>query len=276
MIGVKKSTSLDVIRDFSSAIGEQTKQNVRELVECDFSTTGLVELTVSQLALMDAMQPYFNYHMCVCGIPKITLTGTVEDWKKVRAKAAALAAYDLDWWLQELLPILDHFVTAREGRPDVSFWRRICRQDGGTITGNAYNKVPDFISGWLSVFFPYNKQNKRRDLRWDAPKPRPWARNSGVVPRDPEASKDQSAEFGLRIYNSDLPSGMSSAPVEISSPGGKLRMRLLGGFVGVQQDPETLTLRPALSWCAAECVAVTPKDSGSSAPGKSQKRRKLS
>lgn len=31
----------------------------------------------------------------------------------------------LDWWLEELLPVLDHFVRAREGNPDVKFWQRI-------------------------------------------------------------------------------------------------------------------------------------------------------
>ncbi|GAQ85233.1 hypothetical protein KFL_002250130 [Klebsormidium nitens] len=251
----------DVIRDFASAVGERTKSNVGIVMECDFSTTGLVELTVSQLALMDAMQPYFNYCTeCICGIPKITLTGTVEDWKKIRAKAAALAAYDLDWWLQELLPVLDHFVPAREGRPDVTFWQRICRQDGGTVTGMAYNKIPEFVSGWLSVFFPYDSQNRKRDLRWDAPKPMPWPPRSKVVPHDPEASKDQSAEYGLRIYNTDFPSGVSSAPINVKLRRGEsLQLKLLGGFVGVEQDPVMLTLKPAISWCAAQCLPPAPQ-----------------
>jgi hypothetical protein len=63
--------------------------NVRELVECNFSTSGPVELTASQVALMDAMSPYFDYEiMAICGIPEVTLTGTVEDWKKVKGRSA--------------------------------------------------------------------------------------------------------------------------------------------------------------------------------------------
>lgn len=120
------------------------------------------------------------------------------------------------------------------------------------------------------MFFPYDSENKRRDLRWDAPKLEPWP--PGSEAEDPDASNDQSAEYGLRIYNDDLPSGMSSAPVDISSPGGTLRMRLLGGFVGVEQDPKTLTLRPALSWCATECVKKARKSGNT---GRRQ-RRKLS
>lgn len=70
-------------------VERRTKSNVGIVMECDFSTTGLTERTVSQLALMDAMQPYFNYRLgCICGIPKINLTGTVDDWKKVRNPAS--------------------------------------------------------------------------------------------------------------------------------------------------------------------------------------------
>lgn len=104
-------------------------------------------------------------------------------------------------------------------------------------------RIPEFVSGWLSVFFPYDKQNFKRDLRWDAPK------------HDSEVSKDQSGEYGLRIYNKDFPSGVSSAPVMVILPNGKpLHVKLLGGFVGVEQDPVTLTLKPAISWGAAECM----------------------
>jgi hypothetical protein len=65
--------------------------NVRELVECNFSCTGPVELTASQVALMDAMSPYFHYEMlCICGIPEVTLTGTVDDWKKVKGRSMVI------------------------------------------------------------------------------------------------------------------------------------------------------------------------------------------
>ena len=80
------------------------------------------------------------------------------------------------------------------------------------------------------------------------------------MPHDPEASKDQSAEYGLRIYNKDFPSGVSSAPVKIQLQSGEaIQIKLLGGFVGVEQDPVTLTLKPAISWCAAQCMPPAPQ-----------------
>ena len=44
------------------------------------------------------------------------LTGTPDDWVRIRERATMLAKYDLDWWIDELLPVLDHFVKVRRYR----------------------------------------------------------------------------------------------------------------------------------------------------------------
>src|SRR5262249_44382943 len=81
---------------------------------CDFSTTGPVERTVSEVALLDVLQPYFSYNVaCICGIPSVTLEGTPADWQKLCAKVDLLTPFGLDWWLAELRPICDQFVSAR-------------------------------------------------------------------------------------------------------------------------------------------------------------------
>ena len=105
-----------VFPEFAEKIAAKTKGGVAELAQCDFSTTTPVERVVSQITLMDTVQHYFQYTMCCgCGFPSITLTGTPADWERVRSKAAALRSYDLDWWLDALLPALDHFVQAAHG-----------------------------------------------------------------------------------------------------------------------------------------------------------------
>ena len=61
--------------------------------------------------LMDSFKEYFSYIVYTeCGIPKITLEGTVDDWKKLRDRALGLAQYDLVWWVEALEPVLDQFV----------------------------------------------------------------------------------------------------------------------------------------------------------------------
>jgi len=140
-----------VFPEFSAQIKENTVDGTVDLIQSDFSTTGPVERIVSHITLMDVVQHYFSYTMCCgCGFPSITLTGIPEDWKKIRAKAASLEAYGLDWWLNGLLPVLDQFVEAAEGRPDVEFWRSLCMINTGT-SFPCYSP----LTGWVQVFFPY-------------------------------------------------------------------------------------------------------------------------
>ena len=100
---------------------------------------------------MDAVQHYFSYTMCCgCGFPSITLTGTPADWRKIRRKAEQLQKYGLDWWLRALLPALDQFVAASEGKPNLDFWMSLCH----THTGHSFD-VYEPLTGWVQVFFPY-------------------------------------------------------------------------------------------------------------------------
>jgi len=140
-----------VFPEFSTLIKANSVEGTTELIENDFSTTGPVERIVSHITLMDAVQHYFSYTLCCgCGFPSITLTGDVEDWQKIRAKAEALRKYGLDWWLAGLLPALDQFVAAARGEPDLNFWRSLCMINTGT-------SFPHYepLTGWVQVFFPY-------------------------------------------------------------------------------------------------------------------------
>jgi len=141
----------NVFPEFSSLIAANCVPGTTELIENDFSTTGPVEKVVSHITLMDAVQHYFTYTMCCgCGFPSITLTGTPEDWEKIRAKAERLSKYNLDWWLAALLPALDQFVAAAQGQPDLDFWRSLCMINTGTSF-----PVYEPLTGWVQVFFPY-------------------------------------------------------------------------------------------------------------------------
>ena len=54
----------------------------------------------------------------MCGIPSITLEGTVEDWKMLREKTLTLSRFDFQWWTDTIKPILDDFVNASCGNID--------------------------------------------------------------------------------------------------------------------------------------------------------------
>jgi len=72
------------------------------LVTGDFSTTTAIEKAAFQVTLMDAMKSYFRYSMVTaCGIPEITLEGSVEDWQMIETKAQEFAQYDLEVWIEQ-------------------------------------------------------------------------------------------------------------------------------------------------------------------------------
>jgi hypothetical protein len=56
---------------------------------------------------MDTMKNYFLYRIVGCGISKVKLFGTLEDWIKIRKNVEYLREFELDWWIDKLIPILD-------------------------------------------------------------------------------------------------------------------------------------------------------------------------
>lgn len=203
--------------EFSDKIAEYIGKK-RDLIVSEFSTTGLVERAASEVVLMDAMQSYFSYSCrTACGIPNVTLLGTVEDWSKVEAKAAALSEFKCEEWIKVLSPVLAQFTAAAQGNPDLTFWKSIYKDGGGS--GGPY------VSGWVNAFFPYlAKGRKNRDL-------------SGT---------------NYCNHTDAYPSGLSSVPFVWHYFATDYEMQFLGGFVGMSQDPSTLAVRPALGWAVAD------------------------
>ncbi|GAA1551435.1 hypothetical protein GCM10009827_085030 [Dactylosporangium maewongense] len=200
-----------------------------ELFECDFSTSTPVERTAGRVVLLDAYSPYFAlWLVAVCGIPSVTLTGTVEDWRRIRGRVDALPRFGLDSWCRSLAPILDEFVGAASGAPDVAFWQRI------------YSPVDAYggevITGWVTRFYPYlagsavDRPNPMLDL--PVGEPRDVPRNQGP---------------GIR--SSSVPATLSRVVVHVNDQigGDNGVVALHAGLVAVAQDPDG-ALRPVAGW----------------------------
>jgi hypothetical protein len=214
----------EVFAAFSERVGARTGE-LRDIVVCDFTTTDAASRAASEIALLSAAQPFFAYQVrSMCGIPAITLTGTPDDWRAVRARAARLASYELGWWTSALDPILEHFVRAAEGDVDVAHWSTLYKQNNGS--GGPY------ISGWINVLLPYLQCHQGT-----VPNPyvESWSRGMG-------------APFGGGPTTEQLPSGLSRVPFLWKHLDRELRMELLGGFAGVGQDPSTGRVRPEIGW----------------------------
>jgi hypothetical protein len=229
--------------DRAGVVGQLSDQiathvgKARDFVVADFSTTGPIERTSSEIALLSAMQHYFEYQLSSsCGIPEITLLGEADDWRSIRRRVNALAEYDLEWWTRPLGAVLDHFVDAADGRVDTEFWQSIYKLN--KKSGGPY------LTGWIAVLFPYLSPSNRRgnDAR--------EALERSAYLSDWKRGMKQS--FGGGPTTRDLPAGLSMAPFTWDCVGQKLDMELLAGFVAVSQDPRTLALRPAIGWSVRE------------------------
>jgi hypothetical protein len=239
------------IAGFSSQIREATDPVLHETLVCDFSTTTPAVRTASEVALMDTFSSYFTYVMyCVCGIPKITIEGTPDDWRRIRARVEVLATYDLEWWVSRLRPILDEFVLAAEGRPNTEFWQAIYKPVKAYATEAA--------TGWITDLFPYlgDAPDRRRSHVFEHER-RDWVSfvdNGGQARRGPF---NHLAAAG--VAPKSFPSGLSSARVKVKFRfGSRAEVDLLGGFFGVEQNPVDMTLAPLIGWCVVETPPEKP------------------
>lgn len=214
----------EAFASWAGQIRDHVGYDVHDALICDFSTTGPVERAASQIVIMDVFERYFHYVvMCICGIPSITLEGTSADWQRLADKAAALSPFDLDWWLEHLLPICEQFVRASRGDVDLEHWQGICKlreEYGG-----------DIINGWIAKLFPY--------LRGFA--------------HGPCNRRNPIFATGEGFTTFDAPSGLSRVPFAWRDAlGHERKMEAVGGLVGVKQDSETMALRPEVGWAVRD------------------------
>ncbi len=124
-----------VFSELSEQIRTHIGSEAHSSVTPTFSTTSLVEKAAFEVTLMDAMQEYFDYSvMTRCGIPEYYIEGTPADWKLLKDKAEGLKQFELDWWIASLMPFLEEFIAAAEGKPNPRFWQgffKVRDQSGG-------------------------------------------------------------------------------------------------------------------------------------------------
>jgi hypothetical protein len=218
-----------LVASFGRRLADETAE--AGLFACDFSTSTDVERVAGQIVVLDAYAPYYSLWMfCVCGIPSITLTGTVGDWQKIRDRVDALAAFGLDGWCRSLAPIADEFVRAAAGAADTGFWRRIYNP------ADAYGG--EVITGWAARLYPYLKSEGVAD------RPNPLL---GLPIGEPRGFTGGYRGPGVR--SSWVPATLSRVIVQVNDEVERdnRTVALHGGLVGVAQDPDG-ALRPVAGW----------------------------
>jgi hypothetical protein len=224
-----------IISQLSEQIRENSDPFLYENLSCEFSTTTPTIRTAMHIALMDGYQRYFSYEsMCVCGIPKINLEGTPEDWQRIRERIEVLASFDLGWWMNRLAPIVDQLIATAKGAPDLAFWQAIYKPE------KVY--AAELATGWISDLFPY--VGKEPPLRRN---PDLGVERIEWLPQKTAANQRPGISLGT------FPSGISRAPVKVTYPDDSaIPIELLGGFFGVSQAPEDGALAPIINWAVVK------------------------
>jgi hypothetical protein len=201
---------------FSNQLSEYIGKK-RDLIVNRFSTTGPIELAASEIVLMEAMSKYFDYTCCTCcGIPEITLLGSVSDWQDILVRVRNIAEFDLAWWTAKIEPIAQEFVAAAQGQANVSFWRNIFKSDGGS--GGPY------ISGWITDLFPYLRDYKTETFT---------VRNTFNQTRH---------EYTTNMF----PMGLAKVPFKWEYYQLEYKMELAAGFSGYVMEEDCI--KPHVGW----------------------------
>jgi hypothetical protein len=150
-----KEFAEESIAGFAERVAATTKNGMAAFFTDPTSTATPASRIACAITLMDAAKSYFHYRSgFICGIPSITLRGTLEDWQVLREKVVWIRQMmEKDGlpicgnWLRLVEDVVDKMVEAVEtGESDRQFWSSIARRVRGGCGG-------PFFDGWITLFY---------------------------------------------------------------------------------------------------------------------------
>lgn len=142
---------------------KEIKKNVKnpelaDWMDPKFSTTTEADRITCAIVLMGCHKEYFNYSgKCGCGIPKVTIKGSLTDWINMRDKLNKLLEFNLDnnymvTWHKMLVPIINNFIKCYD-KPDLNWWSKILYghcQVSECLSSMGEGYRPSSITGWIT------------------------------------------------------------------------------------------------------------------------------
>merc|ERR1719499_62721 len=231
----------EVFKEMSEMIEENIGKDMYDILCPEFTTTTSLTRACNELALMNALKKYFKYKVyTLCGISKIKLFGTTEDWQTIQHNISILKEMELDWWYDHLEWILDNFTRASKGeKTDESFWECIYKAHKGGGSG-----AHPTVDGWATNFFLYiNKEIRDK--------------NSFRTMKQLQDQYNGVKSPGFRMKNPGVPQtaipvGLSKTPFIWQFGDGEdakmISKNFFGGFCGAMLDETDKYIYPILGW----------------------------
>jgi len=223
--------------EFSQEIEKFVGEDMKSKLCPNFSTTDSIAKACHELGLMDCLKSYFNYRvMTRCGISKVKLQGSEEDWKKLEASLSILDELELKHWREALAPILDNFSRAATGKAtDKHFWSTIYKAHLGGGSG-----AHPTVDGWSTNFFLYVNDNMREDFRT----------LDQLYKEAEDNTKSRRRWHNPGYPQKAVPVGLSKTPFIWEYLGREIPMYFYGGFVGAKFEDGYVS--PVLGWAVGE------------------------
>ena len=208
-----------IIQELGNLIDTNIKSSIRDLILPNFSTTTTTDTISAGITMISVFKNYFDYKCILsCGIPNVTLLGTVDDWILLLNKTKQLSNYNFQS-VDILIPILEQFITVFND-PNIEFWSHICDY-------RSFGSGPSYISGWITAFCAYDEKgiwqyvnnNTEIDTKWAV------------------------------IDTNDIPPGSSSVTMKIDDNGDIYDSEIVTGISGHYiNDDLYKSLQPTVSW----------------------------
>lgn len=223
-------------------MASELRRNLKDSGFCDwvlprFSTTTHNDTIVGSVALMATMKHYFDYKFCLCcGIPQVTLAGSVEDWEEIHSRVDKLEVGGYgkvcSMWASMLKKITGQLIRTSRNEIDLEFWSQICHYTSG-------GSGPRYLSGWITAFCVFDGKGNWQATNFSIPVRH--MRN----PINPPV-----LEFPV-IDTNDIPPGYITVDVTVDDNGREYKTLMFAGHMGYDIVHQGKGIAPKLAWAMA-------------------------
>ena len=206
-------------------------KKILDIFNQKFSTSTNEAEIANNVTILSSFKKYFVYSIAgTCGIPEISIEGTIEDWKLLKEKVLELGNLDEEivFWIKELKIIIQNIIkTLETKKPDIDFYKNIVQN-----TDQSRECKQDLINGWIIKFIPYDKDNNKCDF--DSP-------DFNGLNVDQIPTQIVNLPFHLITANKN---GINK----------QYEAEFYTGFFGVKQDEKTLSIKPIIGYAIVEVI----------------------